>query len=218
MLGALLAASFYVAGASFDQGQIISFHAMWVGSALGFLAIPAFTLALNIRRPTLATLMASFVLAPLVSGAVMLISVRLPGSEWTTPELLRWLAAIPALSTLVFAVKVPRAIPGLLLSCTACLLTGIFAVHVVTQRLLQQQIERTLGEGGCVLAGAQAKRRIGSIDEIDVTLIPGEPSDPVFFVDGDRYRVWSYSAFGLDSRKGEPIRRPLTEGMNCGVI
>jgi hypothetical protein len=210
-VGATLAASLYLLLAAAPRGQVVSFHAAIYALGVGWLAIPAIASGLNISRPSVMTVVLSIVIVPPIGFYVFLMCLRLPGSEWMPSLVFNHIAFLHGLAGLTLATRLPRAVPLLLISCLCCFLAGAIIVHGATRWALQNQIERTLADGGCAISGMTKQRHVTTADDVDFGWIVGPRSEPVYLVYDLYYLRWSYSRFGLDTRGGVPKKYAPTD-------
>jgi hypothetical protein len=214
--GALLAAALYFLIA-IGNANTISEDGFGYAALVGLISIPVAAIAVNCRYPNIWTVIAGLAVAAAMFYYLFLAAfvAGLPGSEYAPTDLVRVLLLFPAVAAAMLALRSRRSLPALAASLACCFVVIAVGLQLATRYAIGNQIEVTRVRGGCVLAGYKKSKQVSSVSDVDIGLFIGPRSEQLIFVEGREYFRWSYSTFGLTSRRGFPLSFPVKGDIAC---
>jgi hypothetical protein len=215
-LGGLLAAALYF-NLAMGNSQIISHHGFNLVAIIGLISVPASLVAMNMGKRNVWTAIWGVLIAVVMFCWLFVVSfgAGLPGSEWIGVEMVNAILFLPLATSIILIVRLPDAMAMFGISVLFSFIALMFSLQIVMRQALEKQVVSTLNSGGCIVTGRASKKTVKSAKEINFGLFIGPRSDQVYFVEGEKYFRWSYSNFGIDTRRGVPKSFPLTNDLSC---
>jgi hypothetical protein len=215
--GVLQAAAFYFKLAM-GNSQVVSHHGFNLVVIIGLISVPASLVAMNMGKGNVWTAIWGVLIAVVMFCWLFVVSFGaggLPGSEWIGVEMVNAILFLPLATSIILIVRHPNATSTFGISVLFSVIALMISLQIIMRQALEKQVASTLNSGGCILAGRASKNIVKSAKEINFGWFIGPHSDHVYFVEEEKYFKWSYSNFGIDTRRGLPKTFPLTDDLSC---
>jgi hypothetical protein len=214
--GALLAAALYFKLAM-GSSQAVSHYGFDWAAMIGLLSVSSTLVAANIGKRNFWTAICGVFFATVMFFWLFMASfvAGLPGNERIDSGLINAVLFLPVVTTVILFVRFPNAVPTFGFSLLISLPLFAMCVQMFLRQALETEIVATIKQGGCVLSGREIKRIVQSANQVSFGWFISPRSDQVYFVEGGKYFKWSYSNFGIESRRGVPKSFQLTSNLSC---